>query len=254
MNENTNLDPLGDLPPELAELDRELANLQIAERPSFAPELEAELGRAWQTRARWRGDGHVVRGAVAASLTALLLVGVAVPPARASLVTRIQQLLEVFQEPAPVAGGEFAPAGAQGPGLASIMAGEGGAEDGSSRRRGEAVRETRSAGEPLTEFPAFRVPESTYPTLVDLESDRILMRRYYPPELQRQGVGGTVGLLLWVDSTGAVDNVKMARSSGVSALDRAALQAAPSLRFHPTTRSGHSVGELGRVRPGLRAS
>ena len=34
------------LPPGLAELDAELAAIRIEERPSFGPELEAELARA----------------------------------------------------------------------------------------------------------------------------------------------------------------------------------------------------------------
>lgn len=243
MNENMNLDPLEGLPPELAELDRELAAIHMAERSSFAPELESELGRQWLTRDRWSRGPSLARAAMAASVAALLFAGLAVPPARASLVTRIQQILEVFQENEPAMARSQGDATPPGRGLVTLEPETDEAGDVVPERRPEAVvRETRSAGEPLVEFPAFRVPESTYPTLVDLESDRILMRRYYPPDLQGQGVGGTVGLLLWVDSTGAVDHVQMETTSGVPALDRAALQAAPSLRFHPTTRNGQPVG------------
>lgn len=244
MNERPDIAPLDGLPPELAELDRELAGLTMAERPSFGPELEAELGREWLSRARWRSGRGMWRGAVAASVAAVVFAAMAVPPARASLVTRLQQILEVFQEveAAAVRPELRRPPAPADPGLAALPADDIEAVDRSGPRRSAPVREARSAGEPLTEFPDFRTAESTYPELVDLESDRVLMRRYYPPELQSRGIGGTVGLLLWVDSAGAVDNVQLARTSGVPALDRAALQAAPSLRFHPTTRNGQPVG------------
>ena len=35
------------LPPELAELDTELSSILMEERPSFGPELQAELEKAW---------------------------------------------------------------------------------------------------------------------------------------------------------------------------------------------------------------
>ena len=72
-----------ELPPELAELDAELASIQIHERSSFAPELKAELERAW---ARPRlGRGHRVGQAMAAAIAALMFGGLLVPQARASL-------------------------------------------------------------------------------------------------------------------------------------------------------------------------
>lgn len=37
------------LPPELAGLDAELSSLRYEERPSFGPELEAELAREWMS-------------------------------------------------------------------------------------------------------------------------------------------------------------------------------------------------------------
>lgn len=66
----------------------------------------------------------------------------------------------------------------------------------------------------------------------------------YPPALFEQGVGGTVELRLFVDSTGAVvpDSTRIERSSGQLALDSAALAAAPRLRYTPGTRHGQPVG------------
>jgi TonB family protein len=60
--------------------------------------------------------------------------------------------------------------------------------------------------------------------------------------LQRAGVGGSVALRVWVDSTGSVDLVNLVEGSGVPELDRAALQVAPSIRFRPAVRRGQAVG------------
>ena len=62
----------------------------------------------------------------------------------------------------------------------------------------------------------------------------------YPPGLFEQGVGGTVQLRLFVDSTGAVvaDSTRVEASSGYPALDSAAFAAAPRLRYAPGLRNG----------------
>ena len=55
----------------------------------------------------------------------------------------------------------------------------------------------------------------------------------YPQDLQDQGIGGSVVLRLTVSSSGAVTDVEIAGSSGISQLDRAAVQAAYSYSFTP---------------------
>ena len=55
----------------------------------------------------------------------------------------------------------------------------------------------------------------------------------YPQDLQEQGIGGSVVLRLTVSSSGAVTDVEIAGSSGISQLDRAAVQAAYSYSFAP---------------------
>lgn len=55
----------------------------------------------------------------------------------------------------------------------------------------------------------------------------------YPQDLQDQGIGGTVVLRLTVSSSGTVTDVDIAGSSGISQLDRAAVQAAYSYSFAP---------------------
>ena len=55
----------------------------------------------------------------------------------------------------------------------------------------------------------------------------------YPEELQDQGIGGTVVLRLTVSADGAVINVDIAGSSGISPLDKAAVKAAYTYSFAP---------------------
>ena len=62
----------------------------------------------------------------------------------------------------------------------------------------------------------------------------------YPPALAAQGIEGTVLLRLIVDTNGTIvrDSTRVAESSGYPALDTAAMQAAPSLRYAPAERDG----------------
>jgi protein TonB len=65
----------------------------------------------------------------------------------------------------------------------------------------------------------------------------------YPPALAAQGIEGTVLLRLVVDTSGTIlkDSTRVAESSGYPALDSAALQGVPSLRFAPAERDGARV-------------
>jgi TonB family protein len=65
----------------------------------------------------------------------------------------------------------------------------------------------------------------------------------YPAELFGQRIEGEVMLYLVVDSAGAVirDSTRIETSSGHSAFDAAALQAAPVLRFTPARRGDTAV-------------
>ena len=90
---------------------------------------------------------------------------------------------------------------------------------------------------------AFGRAAPTLPAMADRTGTEALIRRHYPDELERLGVGGSVRLLLWVDESGAVDKVQMARGSGIPGLDRAALGGiARELRFRPATSRGENVG------------
>jgi protein TonB len=65
----------------------------------------------------------------------------------------------------------------------------------------------------------------------------------YPTELFSEGIEGEVMLYIVVDTTGAVirDSTRIEHSSGQSAFDAAALQAAPTLRFTPARRGDTAV-------------
>ena len=223
--------PEPSLPPELAELDAELSSLRYEERPSFGPELEAELGRAWlelQGRRYWP-----VRQLMAAATAGLLLVGLGVPSARAAIVRFVGSLQggpeqvaqPVAPEPIPLT-------------LPFEEADEG--EDDVA----VVPPPVRSSGPTLGSgsVEPYTGPEATFPELRDRVQVEALIRRNYPLSFQRAGIGGIVRLLLWVDSAGAVDFVNLGSSSGVPELDRAALQVAPAFRFEPARRRGAAVG------------
>ncbi|MDP2956744.1 MAG: energy transducer TonB [Longimicrobiales bacterium] len=218
------------MPPELAELDAELSSIRYEERPSFAPELEADLAREWQSlqgRRYWP-----VRQLMAAGLAGLLMVGLGVPSARAALVRAVGSLAVLVgvasapPEPAPLPPPTVD--------LPAVL------DEGTL----EAALPAPTVSSPATPGPLERYtgPEATFPELLDRPWAETLIRRNYPIGFQRAGIGGTVGVLLWVDSTGAVDFVNLGASSGIPELDRAALQVAPSLQFEPARRGGRAVG------------
>ncbi|HSW29993.1 MAG TPA: TonB family protein [Longimicrobiales bacterium] len=219
-----------DLPRELAELDAELLSIGHEERPSFAPELEAELAREWsalQGRRYWP-----VRELMAAAAAGLLLAGLGVPSARAALV-RFVGSLGTWAGEAPEA---QAPAPVSGPSV--TFPAERGTEAG--LLSAPQPPEVPVPGAPGAN--AYTAVEATFPELLDRSRAEALVRRNYPISFQRAGIGGAVGVLLWVDSTGAVGFVNLGKSSGVPDLDRAALQVAPMLRFEPARRLGRAVG------------
>jgi len=232
MNDRPELERL-DLPPDLAELDAELSSLRYEERPSFGPELEAELAREW---ARMPQHTAVMprRHLAAAAVVALLAVGLGVPQARASLVrlvNAIQGSTAEASSPAPSDPGTI-PLLPFEPPVVVIDGGE-------PEARPRVPSDPPPAPAAIERYSG---PEATFPELVDRSRVEDIIREYYPLELQRAGVGGTARLLLWVDSTGAVDFVNLGQGSGVAELDRAALAAAPRFRFTPARRRGEAVG------------
>ncbi len=227
MMDDTNLDPIPGLPPDLAELDQELRELEMAERPSFAPELQAELEAEWARR-RSRPPSGWLRHAAAAAAVTISVLGLSVPPARASLVDGLQRVLEVLAEPQGVVvelpEADEAPARELEPVTPALLGGG------------------RVQSPALPPFVPTVSGLMTIPQLLDRDADVKVARRHYPRHLQLAGIGGTVDLALWVDSTGAVDHVQLSGSSGTDELDQAGLRAARELRFLPLTRDGRPDG------------
>ena len=69
----------------------------------------------------------------------------------------------------------------------------------------------------------------------------------YPTVARKRGQQGTVWLDIWLDADGRQDHRKISKSSGVEALDNAALDAVSSWRFKPYRIDGHTVPSRVRV-------
>jgi TonB family protein len=76
-------------------------------------------------------------------------------------------------------------------------------------------------------------PVTVQPSIANPEALRSALERAYPGLLRDAGIGGTVGLLVRIDTHGRVLEAKIERSSGYRALDAAALKVSGMLRFHP---------------------
>lgn len=220
-----------ELPEELRALERELESIRIEERASFGPELRAELERAHGEgfEGKTMGAGRPVRTLLAASLGGLLVAGLLVPQARAGLVRFLES---VGQEP------EVRAISLPRSDLPEVTMDRPELDPVPEDRGGPFVpaRPERAAGEE----PAARAPSGGYafPDILDRERTQVLIERFYPDSLQALGVGGRVGILAWISPEGDVRDVRVARSSGLSALDDAAVLAARELRFRPARREG----------------
>ncbi|HSR40620.1 MAG TPA: TonB family protein, partial [Longimicrobiales bacterium] len=256
MIEDLNLDPIPGLPDDLAELDEELRGIRMAERPSFGPELEAELERVWREDPRPVSSSGATRRALAASVGAVLFAGMLVPPARAAIAELSRQSLRLLgvahEEVSATVPPPAATPGLLRPQFALVS------PPGSSETDPPALPRARTTSddpegaeppaedgpveEPSPEFPPYEDVEVAPPRLVDQRADEEAIRRYYPPALEEEGIGGTVVVRGWVDSTGVLRNVSVAVSSGYPAMDRAAERAARELRYHPAKFGDRAVG------------
>jgi protein TonB len=224
----------------LRALEAELDAIRYAERPSFAPELQAELARAWQARHTERHSpmlGRMLsRGMMAAGLAGLLLVAT-VPSARASLV-KLAGALQILDpppaavdprpQPEPVASVPEEIELEAPPSVPAAVAEAAPAPE--EPARGGATVDPAGMGRPSA------------PRLRDRARAERLLQLAYPLHLQRDSIGGTVWLRLWVDEAGRGDSAALAVSSGEAALDAAALQVAPMLRFEPGMLGGAPIG------------
>lgn len=226
--------PSRPLPPELEDLHRELARLRIRERPSFAPELEAELRAAWRGRCQVECKGKTLRKRAlsVAVVGGLILATAAVPSAWGAVVRMVSS---AFQSAAAVV--RVAPPPSRTP---------------ISEEASRAVGAMRTDGfsSPRSPLPerlppkggVFHPARYTFPELADPQKARDIISSHYPEALQKAGVGGSVTLWFWLTPEGKPENIQVRRGSGYQSLDYAAMMALRKLGFRPATRNGAPVG------------
>jgi len=223
------------LPADLQALDRELSRLRIEERPSFQPELERELARAWAAR---QAQGPPARRPwkrilLAASLAGLMIAGVSVPSARAAVFQLVQM---VAQEALP---GLFAPEPEPEVELQEILVQE--PEPMMEVVVAPADVSDEEVEAPPPELSTLPNVTSTLPALISRQEATRIVESKYPKHLQEAGIEGAVTLRFWVDEFGVPNSISY-ESSMNRELDQAAAEAARELRFRPATYNGNPVG------------
>jgi TonB family protein len=90
-------------------------------------------------------------------------------------------------------------------------------------------------------------PVTVQPSVANPDTLRSALERAYPNLLREAGIGGTVRLLVRIDTHGRVLEAKIERSSGYRALDDAALKVSGILRFHPALNRDTPVSVWVRI-------
>lgn len=91
------------------------------------------------------------------------------------------------------------------------------------------------------------VPSMTAPRVLNPDEVEDALRRAYPPLLRDAGIGGTVGVLLWLNESGGIDRAAIGSSSGHSGLDEAALQVVDVMRLAPALNRDRAVSVLVQI-------
>jgi TonB family protein len=107
------------------------------------------------------------------------------------------------------------------------------------RTPGESRISARAATPPTN--PATVKPYTTAPRLRNGEQVASALQKLYPPGLRDVGIGGTVGLWLFIDERGNVQSRDIRTSSGICELDLAALAVSERMRFDPARLNGAPV-------------
>jgi TonB family protein len=84
-------------------------------------------------------------------------------------------------------------------------------------------------------------PFTQAPRLVNEEEVQKAMEANYPPLLKEAGIGGTVGVYMFVDTTGMVKDRRIKEGSGHQPLDDAALRVVGAYRFEPARNGDKKV-------------
>ncbi len=81
--------------------------------------------------------------------------------------------------------------------------------------------------------PSDFVPFTVAPRLRDPAVAQRIVEQHYPRILQEAGIGGRVTVTVYIDTAGAVQEVRLLEGSGNQALDAAAMKAVTSFQFIP---------------------
>jgi len=84
-------------------------------------------------------------------------------------------------------------------------------------------------------------PYTVPPGLKSQHAAVATVERNYPDSLKDLGVGGTVKVWIYIDEQGEVRDTRLAESSGIGALDEAALAAASGFEFTPALNQDEAV-------------
>ena len=84
-------------------------------------------------------------------------------------------------------------------------------------------------------------PYEVAPEITNRTAVQSALVREYPAVLRDAGVGGTVLMHFFIDSTGSLENVLVADSSGFDQLDQAALRVATVFEFSPALNRDERV-------------
>jgi protein TonB len=95
-------------------------------------------------------------------------------------------------------------------------------------------------------------PTVAAPMVADVEASRNISSTgisppKYPPQEQRDGIGGQVKLLVTINAEGDVVDVVIEKSSRNRNLDRAAMDAVRKTKFRPGIKNGQKTGGSGYV-------
>lgn len=85
-------------------------------------------------------------------------------------------------------------------------------------------------------------PYTVIPVLQNTDEVERNLRAEYPPVLREAGVAGNTLVWIFIDTTGAVTESRVYRSSGHDALDQAALRVADGMRYSPARNREEPVG------------
>lgn len=92
----------------------------------------------------------------------------------------------------------------------------------------------------LGDEPVF-TPFTVKPELKNKREALRIVEKAYPNLLKQAGIGGTVGVWVFIDTNGIVKNSRVAKSSGNKTLDQAAKEAAIKFEFTPALNRDQKV-------------